>query len=134
MVKQPGFDFSGFDKPGDESEVSAKFWRTAKKAARHGAEPLTSVAWHLFPELIRKDLIPEPHPVPEVMGLKVSGLASVRFEGFDIQVPLEIEQSAPIGLWGGDPRLCSPETGAKLVARITEIGAKFVAHYAKATP
>ncbi len=35
MVKQPGFDFSGFDKPGDESEVSAKFWRTAKKAARH---------------------------------------------------------------------------------------------------
>lgn len=107
---------------------------TAKKAAGHGAEPLTSVAWHLFPELIRKDLIPEPHPVPEVMGLKVSGLASVRFEGFDIQVPLEIEQSAPIGLWGGDPRLCSPETGAKLVARITEIGARFVQHYAQATP
>ncbi|MBN9242634.1 MAG: DUF1232 domain-containing protein [Mesorhizobium sp.] len=33
MVKQPGFDFSG--SAGDESEVRAKFWRTAKKAARH---------------------------------------------------------------------------------------------------
>jgi len=35
MVKQPGFDFSGFGKPGDEGEVREKFWRTAKKAARH---------------------------------------------------------------------------------------------------
>jgi len=33
MAKQPGFDFSG--RSGDENEVRAKFWRTAKKAARH---------------------------------------------------------------------------------------------------
>jgi uncharacterized membrane protein YkvA (DUF1232 family) len=35
MAKQTGFDFSRFGKPGDETEVRAKFWRTAKKAARH---------------------------------------------------------------------------------------------------
>ena len=35
MAQQPGFDFFGFgNKLGDESEVRAKFWRTAKKAAR----------------------------------------------------------------------------------------------------
>ncbi|MER9495811.1 YkvA family protein [Mesorhizobium sp. M0006] len=35
MAQQPGFDFFGFGgKLGDESEVHAKFWRTAKKAAR----------------------------------------------------------------------------------------------------
>ena len=35
MAQQPGFDFFGFgSKLGDESEVRAKFWRTAKKAAR----------------------------------------------------------------------------------------------------
>ena len=35
MAQQPGFDFFGFgNRLGDESEVRAKFWRTAKKAAR----------------------------------------------------------------------------------------------------
>lgn len=35
MVRESGFDYFGFgDKLGGESEVRAKFWRTAKKAAR----------------------------------------------------------------------------------------------------
>ena len=35
MAQGSGFDFFGFGgKPGDESEVRAKFWRTAKNAAR----------------------------------------------------------------------------------------------------
>jgi uncharacterized membrane protein YkvA (DUF1232 family) len=35
MTQKSGFDFFGFSgKLGDESEVRAKFWRTAKKAAR----------------------------------------------------------------------------------------------------
>jgi uncharacterized membrane protein YkvA (DUF1232 family) len=36
MAQDRNFDFFGFGgKPGDESEVREKFWRTAKKAARH---------------------------------------------------------------------------------------------------
>jgi len=35
MAKQSGFDFLRFGKSGDESEVREKFWRTARKAARH---------------------------------------------------------------------------------------------------
>jgi len=35
MARKTGFDFLGFGgKAADESEVRAKFWRTAKKAAR----------------------------------------------------------------------------------------------------
>ncbi len=35
MAQKSGFDFSRFGgKPEDEGEVRAKFWRTAKKAAR----------------------------------------------------------------------------------------------------
>lgn len=40
MADKTGFDFFGFGgkdfqgKPGDEKEVRAKFWRTARKAAR----------------------------------------------------------------------------------------------------
>ncbi|MER9856561.1 MULTISPECIES: YkvA family protein [unclassified Mesorhizobium] len=36
MARQSGFDFFGFGgKLADESQVREKFWRTAKKAARH---------------------------------------------------------------------------------------------------
>jgi uncharacterized membrane protein YkvA (DUF1232 family) len=36
MAQRSGFDFFGFGgKLGDEREVREKFWRTAKKAARH---------------------------------------------------------------------------------------------------
>lgn len=36
MAQESGFDFFGFrDRLGDENEVRDKFWRTAKKAARH---------------------------------------------------------------------------------------------------
>lgn len=35
MAKRSGFDFSGSSKPAGEGEVREKFWRTARKAARH---------------------------------------------------------------------------------------------------
>ena len=44
---------------------------TATKAAGHGADPLTSVAMHLFPELIRADMVPPPPVAPTVMGSPV---------------------------------------------------------------
>jgi len=45
-------------------------------------------------------------------------------------VPVEYDAVAPDGVRGGDPRLSSPETGAALVEQLTELGARFVAHYA----
>jgi creatinine amidohydrolase len=102
----------------------------ARRASGHGADPLTSVVMHLFPELIRPDLIPPAAPPPEFRGLPVSGFGTVNFEGAEIAVPLEVAQTAPNGVWQGDPRLCSPETGAALVERLASIGARLAARVA----
>jgi creatinine amidohydrolase len=102
---------------------------TAQRAAGHGADPLTSIAMHLFPALMRPDLVPEPGPRPVVHGMTVSGFGSVDFAGAEIALPLEIAHIAPNGVWA-DPHLASAATGAALVARLSDIGARLVAHVA----
>jgi creatinine amidohydrolase len=102
----------------------------AKQTSGHGADVLTSLAMHFFPERVRWDLIPAPGDRLEVMGLPVTGLATVGFEGVNIAVPLELADLAPNGVAAGDPRLCSPETGAALAEKLVELGARFVRHYA----
>jgi creatinine amidohydrolase len=102
----------------------------ARQTSGHGADVLTSLAMHFFPERVRWDLIPEPGGRPEVMGLPVTGLATVGFEGVNISVPLEVAELAPNGVATGDPRLCSAETGAALAEKLIELGARFVRHYA----
>ncbi len=103
----------------------------SKQAAGHGADPLTSVAMHLFPQLMRPDLTPDPMPLQQVMGMPAVSFGVARFEGAEIAVPVEYDAIAPDGVRGGDPRLCSAETGAKMVEQLTELGARFVQHYAK---
>ncbi|HEY0420939.1 MAG TPA: creatininase family protein [Acetobacteraceae bacterium] len=100
----------------------------AKRAAGHGADPLTSVAMQLFPELMRPDMIPPAPAAPQKLGLPVSGLGTIRFEGADMAVPLELDEMAPNGVWAGDPSLCSAATGAVLVEKLVELGARFVRH------
>jgi creatinine amidohydrolase len=105
----------------------------ARRAAGHGADPLTSVAMHLFPALMRPDLVPDPLPMQEVLGMKATAFGVARFEGAEIAIPVEYHEIAPDGVRSGDPRLCSATTGAALVEQLTELGARFVAHYAKQT-
>ena len=85
---------------------------------------------HLFPDLIRPDLIPAAAPPPEFRGMPVSGFGTVNFEGAEIAVPLEVAEIAPNGVWQGDPRLSSSETGAALVEQLTDIGARLAARVA----
>ncbi|MCW3475806.1 creatininase family protein [Limobrevibacterium gyesilva] len=105
----------------------------AKQAAGHGADPLTSVAMHLFPDLMRPDLVPAPTPLQDVLGMPAAAFGVARFEGAEIAVPVEYHEIAPDGVRGGDARLCSEATGAALVEQLTELGARFVAHYAART-
>ncbi|HEX5327757.1 MAG TPA: creatininase family protein [Acetobacteraceae bacterium] len=103
---------------------------TAAKVSGHGADPLTSIGLHLFPGLMRPDLVPTPLPQQEVLGLKLTAFGVARFEGAEVAVPVEYHEVAPDGVRGGDPRLSSAATGAALVEQLTEIGARFVRHYA----
>jgi creatinine amidohydrolase len=109
---------------------------TAKKAAGHGADPLTSVVMNLFPDLLRPDMVPDPTDLQSVLGMPGVSFGNARFDaagigGVEVGVPAEYNDFAPDGVRGGDPRLCKPETGAALVEQLTEIGAQFAAHYAK---
>ncbi len=104
----------------------------AKEAAGHGADPLTSVAMHLFPDLMRPDLVPGPSPLKSVRGLEAVSFGNVRFEGVEVQLPVEYDEIAPNAVRSGNPLLCSAETGAALVERLTEIGARFIAQWVKA--
>jgi creatinine amidohydrolase len=99
----------------------------AKLASGHGADPLTSVAMHLFPDLIRHDLIPEGPGSTEFRGIPISGFGTMNFEGAEIAVPLEVEQIAPNGVFRCDARISSAETGAVLVEKLASIGAKLAA-------
>jgi creatinine amidohydrolase len=105
----------------------------ARAASGHGADPLTSVAMHLFPALMRPDLVPAPAGPAPIMGLSVTGLGTARFEEAEIQIPIEFNEAAPGGALNADARLSSADTGAALVERLTELGARFVRHYAKQT-
>ena len=103
---------------------------TAAKVAGHGGDPLSSVAMHNFPNLVRHDMVPPPAPRCKVMGLDVTGFATIGFGGVDFQAPLEIDEAAPNGVFGADPRLCSAETGKRLTEELVDLGARFVAHHA----
>jgi creatinine amidohydrolase len=104
---------------------------TAAKAAGHGADPLTSVVMHLFPQLMRPDMVPDPEPLQSIIGLPATAFGQVRFEGINVAVPSEYDAIAPNAVRSGDPRLCSEKTGTALVEQLTEIGARFVLHYAQ---
>ncbi len=100
----------------------------AQRATGHGADPLASVAMHLFPELVRPDLVPSAPAAPrEVAGLDVVGFGTARLGGIEIGVPVEVGDSAVTG----DARLCSAETGAAVTARLVEAGAALIAHLAR---
>lgn len=100
---------------------------SAARAAGHGADPLASVAMHLFPELIRRELVPETAaPAREVFGLETGCFGTARFEGIEIGLPLEVGASAVTG----DATLSSAQTGALLTERLVELGAGLIAHLA----
>jgi creatinine amidohydrolase len=105
----------------------------AKQTTGHGADPLTSLYMTFFPELVRADMVPEPQPLPSVMGMPVTGFPTASFEGAEVGIPVELDEMAPNGVRAGDPRLCSAETGAAVAEQLTEIGARFVRHFAEHT-
>jgi creatinine amidohydrolase len=108
----------------------------AAAVAGHGSDPLTSIGLHLFPELIRKDLIPDGKPLKKdpVLDLPFTGLGLASFEGHEVAMPNEYDETYNLGVAKGDPRLCSAETGVALTEKLTDICARFIAHFASQVP
>jgi creatinine amidohydrolase len=98
----------------------------AKARSGHGADPLSSVTAHLFPDLCRPDLMPDAPGERLVMGLPASSFSTVRFRGIDVALPLEAEDVTSTGVKGGNPRLSSAETGKELVEQLVSICAEFI--------
>ena len=99
----------------------------AARASGHGADPLASVAMHLFPDFIRPELVPKaPAPARDVFGLDAGNFGTASFEGVEIGLPLEVGSSAVTG----DATLSSAATGARLVDRLVELGAGLIARLA----
>ena len=83
---------------------------------------------HLFPQLMRPDLVPDPAPRPLVRGLPAVTFGIASFEGVEVGIPHEYDAITANGVVA-DARLSSAATGATLVEQLTEIGARFLAHY-----
>jgi creatinine amidohydrolase len=95
---------------------------TAKKSSGHGGDPLTSMGLHLYPEILRPDLMCRPATEGRVKGMQIGGYAAIQYDGVKIQAPVEAAETAPDGIWMGDPRLSSAETGEALTTRLVDIG------------
>lgn len=101
----------------------------------HGADPLTSIGMHLFPELIRRDMIPAPLALKRnaALDLPYTSLGAASFEGAEIGLPTEYDEVYNKGVAKGDPNLSSAETGAALTEKLVTICARFAAHFAQKT-
>ncbi len=86
-------------------------------ALGHGGDPVASVGLHLRPDLCQPAmLLPRAAPAP-FLGLPVSGFGTIRAEGVDFGVPIELPEIAPGGVQAMDPSGASAELGARIVAR-----------------
>lgn len=105
----------------------------APRARGHGGDPVTSVALHLHPELMRLDLA-RPAAQAPIMGLPSNGTAGVRFEAMEVYLPVDAEEVNPDGMLGGDATLASAEAGRAIFEHLTETCARFVAHLRTCDP
>jgi len=107
----------------------------AAKSSGHGANPLTSVGLHYFPELLRLDMLGTPETGLTARGVTVNGFGTIVYDGAVMQAPVTAKEAAPDGVWGGNPELCNAETGKALADRLVAIGAGFIRdHVAKGFP
>jgi len=100
----------------------------AGEASGHGGDPMTSVYLHLFPELMRMDLIRDEER-KTVLGLPVSGLNAVKFQGVDVNVPVDIDDIGETGIAGGNPNLSSAGKGKQVVDYIVDLSVDFIDHF-----
>jgi len=106
----------------------------APKAQGHGADPVSSAYLHLFPELCRPDLAERPNPGRTLLGMPTAGLAAVKFNGLEVNVPIDVTDHCENGIVSGDPALASAEAGRIISDHIVATTVALVQHLAKTDP
>jgi creatinine amidohydrolase len=101
---------------------------TARATGGHGANPLSSVGMHMFPDLMRPDLVEAPQPMRDVMGLSATGFGTATFQGIEINVPVGVYEVSANGVVGGDMRGVSAEIGAGLTDRLVGLFVDLAKH------
>ncbi len=96
------------------------------KTSAHGAEPLTSMTWHLNPEDMRMDLLPErPRINRQIQGMDVENLTTLTCHGIGFSVFMNMEDISPDGIMG-NASLSSPENGKKLFDEVVRNACELV--------
>ncbi|MGP1397971.1 MAG: creatininase family protein [Inquilinaceae bacterium] len=100
----------------------------AARAKGHGADPLTSVYRHLFPDLMRPDLAEAPGEKGAMLGLPTTGLGAVSFQGVDVALAVDVTDRCGNGITDGDPALASADKGERIVDHLVAWCAAFIRH------
>lgn len=100
----------------------------AVRSQGHGGDPITSMFLHLFPDLVRPDLIAAPQPWKRIMGLQTRTGSAVEFKGVSIPLPLGINDMSANGNLSGDGRCATAERGARTAQLIVDFACAFVEH------
>jgi creatinine amidohydrolase len=111
--------------------IPPELWRELHPdggAQGHGADPLTSVYLHLFPELMRMNLAAPAEAAGELLGLPTTGLNAVRFQGQEVHLPVDVTDHTANGVTAGDPRRSSAEIGRRITGFLIDYLSAFALH------
>ena len=100
----------------------------------HGGDPITSMFLHLFPELVRTDLIVPPTPFKYAMGLPTRSTSSVDFRSVAVPLPLDMALMSSNGNLSGDGGKASAEVGQAIAERIIDFATAFIEHFKNCDP
>ncbi|MDP2697091.1 creatininase family protein [Thalassospira sp.] len=104
------------------------------KAFGHGGDPLTSVYLHLFPELMRMDLLSHEEKKGDLLGLPTAGLAGIRFRDSEVALAVDVTDRCGNGIAGGAPEHSSAEKGEKIATYLVDYCSDFITHFATQNP
>jgi creatinine amidohydrolase len=100
----------------------------------HGGDPITSMFMHLFPDMVRLDLLAPPKTFKRAFGLQSRSVSSLDFRGVAVPMPLDMAQMSENGNLSGDGSKATAETGRRIADAIVTFSAAFVTHFRSCDP
>lgn len=100
----------------------------AKQSGGHGANPLTSIALYLKPDLVKTENLKQQALDKKAWGLPVLDFGTVELNGVPVSIPLEGDQTATQGIGRGNPYLCDDKTGGALTNYLVKTGVSLIKH------